>query len=208
VRAPVAVVLAGERLRLEPLEEHHHADLADAVAADPGAFTVSGPVPTAGLDAWLARAYIEWDAGARLPFAVVVAETGQAVGSSSYLDIAPADGRIEIGATWYGRPWWGTFVNPEAKLLLIGHAFDVLGATRVAFRMDAANARSRAAVERLGAAFEGVHRNREHRPDGSLRDTAYYSILPAEWPAVRSGLEARLAETDAGLGVDGRADRH
>ena len=193
VRAPGHVVLTGTRLRLEPLEEHHRAGLANAVAADPTAFTLSGPVPGPGLDAWLARAFEERDAGERVPFAAVLAETGQAVGSSSYLDIAPADGRIEVGATWYGRPWWKTFVNPEAKLLLLGHAFDELGATRVAFRMDAENARSRSAVERLGAVFEGVHRNREHRPDGTLRDTAFYSILPAEWPSVRAGLEARLA---------------
>jgi RimJ/RimL family protein N-acetyltransferase len=145
-----------------------------------------------GLDAWIARAVEERDAGDRLPFAVVLAEDGRAVGSSSYLDIAPGDGRLEIGATWYGREWWRTFVNPEAKLLLLGHAFDELGATRVAFRTDAANARSRSAIERLGAVFEGIHRHREHRPDGTLRDTAFYSILAAEWPAVRAGLEERL----------------
>jgi RimJ/RimL family protein N-acetyltransferase len=192
VRAPVPIVLTGQRLRLEPLEERHRAGLTAAVAADPAAFTVSGPVPGTGLDGWLERAYAERDTGERLPFAAVLADTDRAVGSTSYLDIAPADGRVEIGATWYGRPWWGTFVNPEAKLLLLGHAFDDLAATRVAFRMDAENARSRGAVERLGAVFEGVHRNREHRPDGTLRDTAYYSILPAEWPAVRATLEARL----------------
>jgi len=192
VRLPTPVVLSGSRVRLEPLEDRHEPDLAEAVAADPSAFTISGPVPAAGLGAWLARAFEERDAGVRLPFAVVLAETGGAVGSSSYLDIAPVDGRVEIGATWYGRPWWATFVNPEAKLLLLGHAFDELGATRVAFRTDAANARSRSAIERLGATFEGVHRNREHRPDGTLRDTAFYSILPDEWPGVRRGLEERL----------------
>jgi RimJ/RimL family protein N-acetyltransferase len=75
----------------------------------------------------------------------------------------------------------------------LGHAFDELGATRVAFRTDAENARSRSAIERFGAVFEGVHRHREHRPDGTLRDTAFYSILAAEWPSVRAGLEERLA---------------
>jgi RimJ/RimL family protein N-acetyltransferase len=190
-------VLEGARVRLEPLEQRHAADLADAVAFDPAAFTLSGPVAAAGLDAWLDRAFAEQDAGERLPFAVVLAGDGRAVGSSSYLDIAPADGRLEIGATWYGREWWRTFVNPEAKLLLLGHAFDELGATRVAFRTDAENARSRSAIERLGAAFEGIHRHREHRPDGTLRDTAFYSILAAEWPGVRAGLEARLAPEPA-----------
>jgi RimJ/RimL family protein N-acetyltransferase len=179
-------------VRLEPLEERHHADLAAAVAVDPAAFALSGPVASVGLEAWIARAVQERDAGERLPFAIVVAEDGRAVGSSSYLDIAPADGRLEIGATWYGRAWWKTFVNPEAKLLLLGHAFDELGATRVAFRTDAENVRSRSAIERLGAVFEGIHRHREHRPDGTLRDTAFYSILAAEWPAVRAGLQERL----------------
>lgn len=192
MRAPSPTVLAGARVRLEPLEERHRIDLEVAVAADPGAFTLSGPVPSLGVEAWIARALVERVSGERLPFAVVLAEDGRAVGSSSYLDIAPADGRLEIGATWYGRRWWRSFVNPEAKLLLLGHAFDDLGATRVAFRTDAANQRSRSAIERLGAVFEGVHRHREHRPDGTLRDTAFYSILADEWPAVREGLRERL----------------
>ena len=193
MRAPEPVVLAGPHVRLEPLDEEHRSDLAAAVAADPAAFTLSGPVPSVGIDAWIERALAERDRGERLPFAVVLAETGAAVGSSSYLDIAPEDGRLEIGATWYGRPWWKSVVNPASKLLLLGHAFDELGATRVAFRTDADNARSRSAIERLGAVFEGVHRHREHRPDGTLRDTAFYSILAAEWPAARAGLEARLS---------------
>jgi N-acetyltransferase len=129
----------------------------------------------------------------RAPALRVSVEDGRAIGSSSYLDIAPVDGRLEIGATWYGRAWWRTFVNPESKLLLLGHAFDELGATRVAFRTDAANERSRSAIERLGAVFEGIHRHREHRPDGTLRDTAFYSILADEWPAVRAALDERLA---------------
>jgi N-acetyltransferase len=192
VRPPSPTVLAGARVRLEPLEERHRGDLEAAVAADPGAFTLSGPVASVGVEAWIARALADREVGERLPFAVVLAEDGRAVGSSSYLDIATADGRIEIGATWYGRPWWRTFVNPEAKLLLLGHAFDDLGATRVAFRTDAANQRSRSAIERLGAVFEGVQRHREHRPDGTLRDTAFYSILADEWPAARAALEERL----------------
>ena len=193
MRAPSPVVLSGARVRLEPLEERHRAELEAAVAIDPGAFTLSGPVSSVGLGTWIARATEERDAGERLPVAVVSVEDGRAIGSSSYLDIAPADGRLEIGATWYGRAWWRTFVNPESKLLLLGHAFDELGATRVAFRTDAANEHSRSAIERLGAVFEGIHRHREHRPDGTLRDTAFYSILADEWPAVRAALEERLA---------------
>jgi len=180
-------------VRLEPLAAAHAGDLAAAVAADPTAFALSGPVPPGGAEAWVARALAEAEAGERLPFAVVERATGRAVGSSSYLDVVPELDRLEIGATWYGRPWWGSRVNPAAKLLLLGHAFEELGALRVGLRCDAANERSRRAIERLGATFEGVLRAWERRPDGAPRNTAFHSVLAAEWPAVRAGLERRLA---------------
>jgi RimJ/RimL family protein N-acetyltransferase len=193
MRVPEPVLLDGDEIRLEPLSAHHAGGLADAVARDPDAFTLSGPIGPGGLDAWIERALDEQDAGERVPFVVVERDSGVVVGSSSYLDIVPAHDRLEVGATWYGRPWWATRVNPEAKLLLLGHAFDALGAGRVALRTDAANERSRGAIERLGAQFEGVMRRWERRPTGEPRDTAFYSILVDEWPAVRAGLEARLA---------------
>ena len=193
MRAPEPVLLDGDEIRLEPLAAHHAGGLAEAVARDPDAFSLSGPIGPGGLDAWVERALDERDAGQRLPFVVVERDSGVVVGSSSYLDIVPALDRLEIGATWYGRPWWATRVNPEAKLLLLGHAFDALGARRVALRTDAANERSRGAIERLGAQFEGVLRHWELRPTGEPRDTAFYSILVDEWPSVRAGLEARLA---------------
>jgi RimJ/RimL family protein N-acetyltransferase len=187
------VLLQGSDVRLEPLAAAHGADLEVAVAADPAAFDLSGPVPPGGVGPWLERALAEAEAGERLPFAIVEQATGRAVGSSSYLDAVPALDRLEIGATWYGRPWWGTRVNPAAKLLLLGHAFDALGARRVALRCDAGNERSRRAIVGIGATFEGVLRAWERRPDGSPRDTAFHSVLAAEWPAVRAGLERRLA---------------
>jgi RimJ/RimL family protein N-acetyltransferase len=193
MRVPEPVLLDGEEIRLEPLSPHHAGGLAAAVDRDPDAFTLSGPIGPGGLDAWIERALDEQDAGQRVPFVVVERASGVVVGSTSYLDIVPAHDRLEIGATWYGRPWWATRVNPEAKLLLLAHAFDALGAGRVALRTDATNARSRAAIERLGARFESVLRHWEHRPTGEQRDTAFYSILSEEWPGVRAGLEARLA---------------
>jgi RimJ/RimL family protein N-acetyltransferase len=133
------------------------------------------------------------EAGAQLPFAQVELASGRAVGSTSYLDIAPADGRVEIGWTWLGRPWWRTPLNTEAKLLLLGHAFDTLHLNRVALKTDVRNERSQAAIERIGGVREGVLRAHMIRPDGSLRDTVYFSILASEWPAVRERLNRRLS---------------
>lgn len=196
MQPPGPVTLSNEFVRIEPLTEAHRVELAEAVAADPGAFTVSGPgAEPGGINAWMREALAEERAGTRLPFAVVDVPSGAAIGSSSYLDIAPADDRIEIGHTWYGGPWQGTAVNPAAKLLLLGHAFDHLGAQRVTLKCDARNARSRRAILALGATFEGILRRYGRRIDDPdrLRDAAVFSILDDEWPMVRSRLEARLA---------------
>ncbi len=128
-----------------------------------------------------------------LAWAVVV--DGVAVGSTSYLDIDAALGALEIGYTWYRRDLWATSTNPACKLLLLSHAFDDLGAGRVSLKTDALNARSRAAIGRLGASYDGTLRHHRLRPDGSVRDTAYFSILAAEWPGVRAGLQSRLSTT-------------
>jgi RimJ/RimL family protein N-acetyltransferase len=114
------------------------------------------------------------------------------VGQSCYLNPRPRDAGVEIGSTWYAGSAQGTFVNPAAKLLLIGHAF-ACGAERVELKTDALNARSRAAMLKMGATFEGIHRRHMRRADGTLRDTAWFSVLREEWPEVKAGLEARLA---------------
>jgi N-acetyltransferase len=196
MRPPEPVTLTGPVVRLEPLATDHRNDLAAAVDAAPDAFSVSGPgAEPEGIDGWMRAALAGREAGTRLPFAVIDVATGRAIGSSSYMDIVPDEDRIEIGATWYGGPWQGTTVNPASKLLLIGHAFDALGAQRVALRCDARNEQSRRAIAKLGAQFEGVLRSYGWRFDepSRLRDTALYSILDTEWPAVREDLEARLA---------------
>lgn len=127
-------------------------------------------------------------------FAVVdeLLEPGVVVGVTSFYDVDLRIGRVEIGHTFYGRRWWGTHVNPAAKLVLLTHAFDVWGVERVALRADARNVRSLAAIERLGATREGVLRSHRLAPDGSRGDTVYFSILRDEWPASRASLEARL----------------
>lgn len=118
---------------------------------------------------------------------------GTLVGTSALLDADLPNERIHLGATLYGRRWWGTAVNPEAKLLLLAHCFDDCGFGRVKIQTDARNTRSQAAIARLGARREGVLRRHMRREDGTFRDTVVFSILADEWPAVRSELRARLA---------------
>ena len=118
---------------------------------------------------------------------------GTIVGSSSLGDVDTVREHVHLGWTMYGSRWWGTKVNPEAKFLLLAHAFETCGFGRVKIQTDVINARSRAAILKLGATFEGVTRRDVRRADGSWRDTAVHSILVDEWPEVRAGLLARLA---------------
>jgi RimJ/RimL family protein N-acetyltransferase len=106
--------------------------------------------------------------------------------------VSPRDARLEIGFTMYSPAVWGTVVNPQTKLLLLGHAFDDLGAGRVQLKTDIRNVRSQQAIARLGATYEGVLRRYQRRADGTVRDTVLFSIIAEEWPSVRSRLEARL----------------
>lgn len=119
---------------------------------------------------------------------------GAIVGMSSYLDVSVRDARLEIGFTTYRRSVWATTVNPEAKLLLLGHAFDELGAGRVQFKTDIRNIRSQRAIARLGATYEGTLRRYQRRRDGSVRDSALFSVTAEDWPAVRARLAERVGE--------------
>ena len=187
---PAPIALAGQRVRLEPLGPQHVDDLMQAAAFDE-IWTWTGPrsMRTRGdVEAFVADAV---DDPARLPFAVIVDE--RAIGSTSYGDIDLVVGGIEIGWTWYTPRVWATAVNPECKLLLLGHAFDDLSAQRVTLKTDGGNARSQAAIRKLGASYDGTLRHHRLRSDGTVRDSAYFSILAAEWPSVRSGLLARIA---------------
>jgi RimJ/RimL family protein N-acetyltransferase len=188
--APQPCVLAGDHVRLEPLGPEHAAALTSEVAGDPDVWRYY-PHPyddRAAVDELVATALAQRAAGERFAFAVVDQSTGQAVGSSSFLDIAPADRRIEIGWTFYARRLWRTAVNTESKLLMLGYAFDVLGYERVALKTHHENLRSQAAIARLGAVHEGVLRHHMLYDDGSWRDSVYFSVLAAEWPATRAKL--------------------
>jgi RimJ/RimL family protein N-acetyltransferase len=188
------VTLTGRIVRLEPMRAEHAAPLAE-VGTDPELWRW---IPTqcaslADMQAYVAEALAEQARGVSLPFVVVEKATGKAIGSTRYGNIDRGDRRLEIGWTWYAAPWQRTAVNTETKRLLLGHAFDDLGAIRVELKTDALNEKSRRAIERLGAVQEGIFRSHKIvRPSGRIRDTVYYSILAEEWPAVRDRLDARL----------------
>lgn len=191
-RAPL---FEGRHVRLEPMEERHREALRP-VAQDERLWATT---LTSGLgalfDGWFDAALAERDAGRRLPFVVRRAD-GAIVGSTSYLDIVPAHRRVEIGATWYHPSSWASAVNPECKLLLLAHAFEVMAVNRVALVTDALNLRSQGAIVKLGAVREGVLRADRVTQSGRVRDSVIFSILATEWPAVRAGLERRLAAID------------
>lgn len=187
------VTLAGRRVVLEPLAREHRDALVAAV--EDGRlwelWYTRVPDP-AGMAAEVERRLALQEAGSMLPFTVRRADTGVVVGMTTYMNVAMDDLRVEIGSTWTARSAQGTGVNAESKLLLLGHAFDVLGCAAVEFRTHWHNRQSREAIERLGAKQDGVLRRHTRMADGVWRDTVVYSVLDSEWPAVRNGLEHRL----------------
>jgi RimJ/RimL family protein N-acetyltransferase len=188
------VRLEGRQVVLEPLQRSHRDGLA-AAAADPEIWRwLPERMPDAGgVERWIDTALAAQDSGVEYPFTVIDRASGEIVGSTRYLDVTPAHKGVEVGWTWYRRSAWGGAVNPEAKLLLLSHAFEDWGAIRLFFKTDSRNERSRAAIAKLGAKYEGDLRNHRIRPDGSHRDSSYYSILDSEWPAVKRDLLERLA---------------
>ncbi|MET1035069.1 MAG: GNAT family protein [Arthrobacter sp.] len=187
------VTLAGRLVRLEPLEAEHHDGLVDAVRDGElwNLWYTSVPAP-ADMAAEIARRLALRDSGSMAPFALRRLSDGVLLGMTTYMNIDAELPRVEIGSTWNRASASGTGTNAEAKLLLLGHAFDVLGCPAVEFRTHWMNHQSRAAIERLGAKLDGVLRSHTRTADGSLRDTCVYSILAAEWPQVRAGLNHRL----------------
>jgi len=181
------VVLESAQIRLEPLRHDHADDLRRARNGLEYAWYTS--VPT-DVDAEISHRLAERDAGRMNPFAVV--SGGAAVGMTTFCTIDLASPRVEIGYTWLSPSVQRTAVNTAAKLLLLTHAFEACGVIAVQFCTHWHNRQSRAAIERLGAKQDGVLRNHRVGPDGTLRDTVVYSILPQEWPAVKRGLQARL----------------
>ncbi|HSE26678.1 MAG TPA: GNAT family N-acetyltransferase [Gemmatimonadales bacterium] len=208
MKPPAPVTLVGRLVRLEPLTRDHLPALA-AVGLDPDLWqwTVSRVRDEREMTDWLEGALAEAAAGRAVPFVILDCATGLVIGSTRYGNISVPDGRLEIGWTWLGRSWQRSGRNAEAKLLLLAHAFDQLGASRVEFKTDALNAASRAALRALGALEEGVLRRHTVTATGRVRDTVYFGILAEEWPEVRKRLEERLRERGEGRGEDQKAGR-
>ncbi len=190
------VTLVGRTVRLEPLTVAHAAGLC-ATAGDTALtyiYTKPRERTPAGFAAYIQSLYEDYG---WCPFVIIDQAAGQPVGVSCYLDIRPAHRGLEIGGTWITASHQGTAVNPEAKYLLLRHAFESLGAVRVQLKTDGRNLQSQAAIAKLGAVREGVLRRHLILPDGYVRDSVLYSITHSEWPAVRERLVVRLGYVPA-----------
>ena len=187
------LILEGQNVRLEPLTLKHHTRLCE-IGLDEEIWRWS---PQQVRTPEEMRDYIEtalvWQAeGSALPFATVEKGSGLVVGSTRYANIDTFNRHLEIGWTWIGRPWQRTFVNTEAKYLMLRHAFETLKCLRVEFKTDSLNERSRNAILRLGAKEEGTFRNHRITSTGRIRHSVYFSIIDSEWPQVKAGLEEKL----------------
>ncbi|WP_028265327.1 GNAT family N-acetyltransferase [Arthrobacter sp. MA-N2] len=188
------VTLDGRFVTLEPLSSEHHDGLVDA-AKDGELWKLwYTPVPTPeGMAAEITRRLALQVQGSMVPFATRLKANGKLIGMTTYMNIDPVTPRVEIGSTWNAASAHGSGSNADSKLLLLRHAFETLGCPAVEFRTHWLNHQSRHAIARLGAKQDGVLRNHSRTADGVLRDTVVFSILEHEWPAVRTGLEFRLA---------------
>jgi N-acetyltransferase len=191
--AVAPLVLENAHVRLEPLEERHREALRVA-GNDPDLWRFAGVnLDNADFDAWMANRFQGMAKDGDVTWAVFDKASAAFVGSTSYLAVVPTHRRVEIGWTWYAKSVWAGAVNPSCKRMLFAHGFEALGLNRIELKLDARNERSFKAIGRLGAKFEGIHRSHMVRPDGRLRDTAWFSVIREEWPAVRDGLDARIA---------------
>jgi len=188
----------GKFVSVEPLSMAHHSDLVEA-ASDGDLhqlwYTVVPAPENVGKE--IERRLALRAAGTMLPFAIIDRASGRAVGMTTFMNIDSTNRRVEIGATWYRQSVQRSPLNTECKLLLLTHAFDVLDCIAVEFRTHFLNSQSRRAIERLGAKLDGILRSHIKMPDGTLRDTAVYSIIACEWPTVRTHLQWQLQKPRA-----------
>lgn len=188
------VTLTGTRARLEPLSHDHAADLLEAAHYDDIWTYLDEPTPHTldDISQLIDQAHDEHARGLRLPFAIIDTITGRAVGSTSYVDIRPANRGVEIGWSWLTPSVWGTGINAEAKYLMLAHAIGNLGAVRVTIKTDVRNLRSQHAIDALGAVREGVWRNHLILSDGHRRNSVYYSVTDDDWQTLKTKLHERI----------------
>jgi len=189
------ITLSGKHIRLEPMRPLYAQALLEA-GRDEAIWTwmPARPVTAETMDRWIQNAMEAESQVREYPFVVVRLEDNRVIGSTRYLDVQEDDRTVEIGWTWYTPDAWGGVVNPEAKYLLMRHAFDDWRAIRVALKTDINNLHSQAAIKKLGARYEGTLRNQRIRQDGSYRDTVIFSVIESEWPSVKLGLEQRIEQ--------------
>lgn len=187
--------LIGSKVTLEPLMAPHTAELASAVGELWRSWYTVIPKPE-NMAAEIERRLALQEKGSMLPFTVRRNDTGAAIGMTTFMNVKPEHRRLEIGSTWLTKSAQRTGINTEAKLLLLGHAFDTLSCIAVEFRTHWHNLQSRRAIAELGAKQDGVLRNHQLWRDGTLRDTVVFSIIESEWPTVRLSLTERLAGRD------------
>lgn len=190
---PERVTLTGTHVCLEPMTPGHAVHLWEIATPDLFRYYPSRVASLDDMQAYVESALRQMEQGEALPFVTVERASGRIVGSTRFAAISFEHRRVEIGWTWITPAWQRTFVNTEAKYLMLQHAFGVWGCARVEFKADVRNERSAAALQRIGAVREGVLRSHMSMPDGARRDTVYFSVLENEWPAVKLGLEHRLA---------------
>jgi len=188
------VTLTGRHVRLEPLAPRHYAGL-ERAGADGEVWqwmTCPHADPRESVRQWCGAVSAMQARGEAVAFVIVAMATGEAVGGTVLFDYSAVHKRVEIGFTWQATRVWRTALNTECKFLLMRHTFETLGMNRVQLKTDARNVRSQAAIARLGAVREGVLRSHMVLPDGWVRDSVMFSVVVAEWPAVKAGLEAKL----------------
>jgi RimJ/RimL family protein N-acetyltransferase len=187
------VTLAGSHVRLEPLRAEHIDGLLAAARSDGIWARLPRNLQSRGaMETFIAEAVEAEEARTEFPFAVIRGPDDRIVGSTRFMDIDADSKGTEVGWTWYAEEAWATVINPAAKLLLLTHAFETWGAIRVYFKTDELNTRSRAAILKLGAKYEGTLRNHRIRQDGSYRHSPVYSVIESEWPLVKQGLTERI----------------
>ncbi|MBK5374970.1 GNAT family N-acetyltransferase [Pseudomonas sp. TH43] len=186
--------LQGQRILLRPLQ-YSDADALLHAAADGELWNLTVTVvPSAStVDSYLQKALDGREAGTVMPFVIVLRDSNEVIGSTRFWKIDPLNRKLEIGSSWISASWQKSFVNTEAKYLMLRHAFEVLDCVRVQFTTDENNQKSRNAILRLGAQQEGVVRHERIMPDGRKRNSVRFSIIDDEWPQVRRHLEQKLA---------------
>jgi N-acetyltransferase len=197
VALPEMPTLLGDYVRLEPLGHEHQADL--CLASEDGKlyelWYTAIPSPES-MTAEIDRRLGLYGQGTMMPFATIDVASGKAIGMTTFMNMKLENLKVEIGSTWMAHSFHRTAINPEAKLLMLSFAFDILGCNAVELRTHEKNEQSRAAIQKLGATLDGLLRNDMVMPNGTLRNTAVYSITKDEWPAVHDGLVARLDDLE------------